>query len=75
MDSAYRFEDTPENRLVYIRAVDVDDLPEDVKEAAGDAEHLYAVHSADGERLAIVRDRNFAFVLARQNDLAPVAVH
>ena len=36
---------------------------------------LYAVHSEDGERLALVGDRHLAFVLARQNDLTPVAVH
>jgi len=36
---------------------------------------IYAVHRADGERLALVRDRALAFVLARQNDLAPVSVH
>ena len=36
---------------------------------------LYAVHDADGQRLAVVRDRRLAFVLARQNDLAPVSVH
>ena len=29
----------------------------------------------DGERLALVSDRNMAFVLARQNEFSPVAVH
>jgi hypothetical protein len=38
-------------------------------------DQIFAVHSADGERLALVRDRELAFVLARQNDLAPVNVH
>ncbi|MYA88929.1 MAG: DUF1150 family protein, partial [Boseongicola sp. SB0662_bin_57] len=36
---------------------------------------VYAVHSSDGERLALVKDRSLAFILARQNDLAPVNVH
>ncbi len=36
---------------------------------------IYAVHNEDGERLALVRDRRTAFVLARQNDMAPVSVH
>jgi hypothetical protein len=36
---------------------------------------LYAVHSDQGERLALVKDRNLAFVLARQNDLSPVTAH
>ena len=29
----------------------------------------------DGERLALVRDRQLAFFLARQNELTPVSVH
>jgi len=33
------------------------------------------VHDAAGERLALVADRKLAFLLARQNDLAPVTVH
>lgn len=36
---------------------------------------VYAVHSEEGERLALVRDRKLAFILARQNDLTPVTVH
>lgn len=64
-----------EGRIVYVREVDVADLPEDVQAQAGGLKRLYAVHKADGERLALVRDRSLAFVLARQNDLAPVAVH
>ncbi|GKY87010.1 DUF1150 family protein [Sinisalibacter aestuarii] len=64
-----------DDRIVYIREVDVADLPEEVRREVGGLKKLYAVHSAEGERLALVRDRHMAFVLARQNDLAPVAVH
>ena len=64
-----------EERIVYIRPVDVADLPEEVRGESGGREQVYALHSADGERLALVRDRNTAFVLARQNDFAPVTVH
>jgi hypothetical protein len=38
-------------------------------------DEIYAVHDADGQRLALVKDRTLAFVLARQNDFAPVSVH
>ncbi|MCY4333576.1 MAG: DUF1150 family protein [Litoreibacter sp.] len=62
-------------RVVYIRPVDVADLPEEVRSESGGREKVYALHSADGERLALVKDRNTAFVLARQNDFAPVTVH
>lgn len=64
-----------EGRTVYVRSVKPADLPADVREQVGNRETLYAVHRADGERLALVKDRKLAFVLARQNDLAPVTVH
>ena len=64
-----------EGRIVYIRPVAVESLPEEVQEQAMGAETIYAVHAEDGERLALVKDRQLAFVLARQNDFAPVAVH
>lgn len=75
MDVKYDFLPESDNRIVYVRKVAVKDLPEDVQAQAGGLEALYAVHRADGEQLALVRDRALAFVLARQNDLAPVTVH
>ncbi len=64
-----------EDRIVYVRPVQTQDLPADVRDQIGDQDTVYAVHNADGERLALVKDRSMAFVLARQNDLAPVTVH
>lgn len=75
MDVKYDFGIGDENRIVYVRKVAVKDLPEELRAQAGGLESLYAVHSADGEQLALVRDRALAFVLARQNDFAPVTVH
>ena len=72
------FESVPsfgDSDIVYVRTVPVAELPEEVREAAGGAKELYAVHSAEGERLALVKNRDLAFMLARQNDLAPVSVH
>ena len=68
---------TPETmgNTVYIRPVAVASLPADVQSQVEGADTLYAVHGPDGERLALVRDRGMAFILARQNDLAPVSVH
>ncbi|TMV09871.1 DUF1150 family protein [Ruegeria sediminis] len=74
MHTPYDFKDEG-SRIVYVKAVDVADLPEEVRLQAGDREHLYAVHDAQGHQLALVADRKLAFVLARQNDLSPVAVH
>nr|WP_102107301.1 DUF1150 family protein [Kandeliimicrobium roseum] len=61
--------------IVYVRSVKVDELPEDVREQADGLDHIYAVHNTDGDRLALVRDRRLAFIVARQNDMAPVSVH
>lgn len=64
-----------EDRIVYVRPVKVSELPQEVQAQAVGAEQLYALHDASGERIALVRDRKLAFVLARQNDLTPVTVH
>ena len=75
MDTKINILQNSVSNIVYIRPVAVDDLPEDVRAEANGAEKIYAVHNEDGERLALVRDRQLAFILARQNDLAPVNVH
>jgi hypothetical protein len=62
-------------RIVYILPVAVADLPDVIREQAAGIETLYAVHRPNGERLALVRERELAFALARQNDLAPVSAH
>ena len=73
MNTPYEFSQT-DDRIVYVRAVKHDDLPQEVRDEVGEGP-LYAVHRSDGERLALVKDRKLAFMLARQNDLAPVTVH
>jgi hypothetical protein len=72
-----RFDGIPEGgpRIVYVRPVSVADLPVEIRQQVGGAEKVYSVHSEDGERLALVRDRKLAFALARQNDMAPVSAH
>lgn len=36
---------------------------------------FFALHAADGRRVAIVDNRDMAFVAARQHELEPVSVH
>ncbi len=74
MDTKFNFSDLGD-RVVYVKSVDVAELPDEVREAAGDREQLFAVHDSDGQQLALVADRQMAFVLARQNDMRPVTVH
>ena len=74
MNTPFEFNDE-KSRIVYVKAVDVADLPDEVQAEAGEHEQLYAVHDSDGQQLALVADRGMAFTLARQNDYSPVAVH
>ena len=74
MNTPFDFNDES-SRIVYVKAVDVADLPDEIQAEAGEREQLYAVHDSDGQQLALVADRRMAFMLARQNDYSPVAVH
>lgn len=75
MDTKYDFGPETGERIVYVREVPVSELPEPIRAQAMGLDTLYAVHDAAGERLALVRDRRLAFILARQNDMAPVSAH
>lgn len=61
--------------IVYVKPVDVADLPGNVRDEIGELERVYAVHDSDGQQLALVADRGLAFHLARQHHKAPVTVH
>ena len=75
MDIPFDFGPEPADRIVYVRPGAVADLPEPLRLLVPGLETLYALHSAEGARLALVRDRKMAFALARENDLAAVSVH
>lgn len=53
-----------EARVAGVQGLDID--PEQT---------LYAVHGPDGERLAVMIDRETAFAAAVAHELAPVSVH
>ncbi len=63
------------SRIVYVRPVQVVDLPDEVRAQIVGADVVYSVNAPDGQRLALVADRNLAFHLARAHDFAPVNVH
>lgn len=75
MDTKFDFGDESAARIVYVRPVDVAELPAAVQDQAQGARIIYALHGADGARLALVRDRRLAFMLARENNLSAVSVH
>jgi hypothetical protein len=67
--------------LVYVRPVKAAEILATVAESDAmplqlDPERtFYAVHRADGERLAVLTDRNAAMAAALAHELAPVSVH
>ncbi|WP_417249394.1 DUF1150 family protein [Celeribacter sp.] len=63
------------DKTVYVRAVEVSELPQEVRDQAVGHDVLYSVHDANGQRLALVANKRLAFELARDNDYAPVSVH
>ena len=71
------FEGLPQgaDRIVYVREIAVDALPDEVREQVGEAQVIWSVHGADGRQLALVADRKLAFHLAREHDFTPVSVH
>ena len=46
-----------------------------VKRVVEDGTEGFAVHAADGTRMAVLADRNLAMAAVRQNDMEPVSVH
>lgn len=46
-----------------------------VKRVLIDGGEGFAVHAADGRRIAVLGSRDLAFAVVRQNDMEPVSVH
>ncbi|MFC3180911.1 DUF1150 family protein [Cypionkella sinensis] len=75
MDVKFEGLDAGDNRIVYVRPIAVETLPQAVQAQINGMKTVYAVHGEDGEQLALVADRDLAFSLARQHDMAPVNAH
>ncbi len=86
-NEAHRVEVTPEAfaaligpKTVYIREMAPSEiaklpgLPEELEQSAGPIK-LYSIHASDGTRVAVLDDRDAAFIAARQNEMDPVSVH
>ncbi|MGA0602928.1 DUF1150 family protein [Caulobacter sp. KR2-114] len=67
--------------LVYVRPIKAaeilaDTSVEEIRSFSLDPDQiLYAVHRADGERLAVMTDKDSAVAAALAHELAPVSVH
>ena len=75
MHSKYDFSHFDTDDLVYIKTVAVTELPLELQRQVGADKTLYALHKADGERVAVVENRALAYSLARDNDLTPMTLH
>ena len=65
--------------LVYVRPISEAELehilPANAIAELDAKEDLFAVHNADGQRLAIVEGRDAAFAAARAHKLVPTSLH
>ena len=66
-------------KLVYVRPLPLEELetllPANAIAELDSTDDLFAVHDADGERLAIVEGREAAFAAARAHELVPASLH
>lgn len=61
--------------IVYLKPMNMADLPDDVREQAGDLQQIFAVHNGMGEQVAYIADLTYASDLADQNNVRIVALH
>ena len=67
--------------LVYVRPIKASEILANTPSAQIQSfeldpdQTLYAVHRADGERLAVLTDKDAAMAAALAHELAPVSVH
>ena len=61
--------------IIYLKPMNTEDLPEGVREQAGDMEQIFAVHNGEGAQVAYVADLRFAGQLAAENNVRIVTLH
>jgi hypothetical protein len=68
-------------RMCYVRPVLARDVRDEIQRETDDEIRfsddsiLYALHAADGSRIALMSDRAIAFAAAKQHEMVPVSVH
>lgn len=61
--------------IVYLKPVEIEDLPPEVQERVGDHTKLFSVHDSNGRSIALVDTAELAFELAEQYQVRAVHVH
>jgi len=64
-----------EDRIVYLKPIDKEDLPDEVIDQTGEIEQLWSVHNSEGEQLALIGDLEQAYDLAREFSYSPMTLH
>ena len=64
-----------EDRIVYLKPIEKNDLPDEVIDQTGDLERLWSVHNSEGEQLALIGDLGQAYDLAREFRYSPMTLH
>ena len=73
--------DEAQRKICYVRPVLARDVRDEIEVDAdnpvsfSDDSVLYALHAADGARIALMSDRDIAFAAARQHEMMPVSLH
>lgn len=68
-------------KVCYVRPVLAREVRDEIEREAdrdvafSDDAILYALHAADGARIALMSDRAIAFAAARQHEMTPVSLH
>ncbi len=61
--------------IVYLKPMNTADLPDELREQAGDIKQIFAVHNGEGEQVAYIADLAFAAHLAAENNVQIVPLH
>ena len=64
-----------EDRIVYLKPIDKEDLSDEVTDQTGNIEQLWSVHNSEGEQLALIGDLEQAYDLAREFSYSPMTLH
>lgn len=62
-------------KSVYLKPIEVADLPAEVRAQARELSHIFAVHNGEGEQVAYVADAALAAHLAAENAMQLVTLH
>jgi hypothetical protein len=68
-------------KICYVRPVLAAEVRDEIEREADKDIHfsddavLYALHAADGSRIALMSDRAIAFAAAKQHEMLPVSLH